>query len=185
MNRIPRSCLTLIPVLGVLLSWPGTGSAEPDTVQADPPGVKTVFEQLKQLQGSWRGEGGVIGAEPGPVEHEFSVGAGGSIMVELMDPNGERELNVYHLVDDELLLMHFCGGATQPVLKLDTGAAKPGILPFVLAGGTNFDPTVDRHIHTSKLVLLGNSKIESWWTAEKAGNQVMQSRFVLERLPEP
>jgi hypothetical protein len=56
-----------------------------------------VFEQLKQLQGTWHGAGGVIGAESVPVEHVFSVAAGGSVVVEIIDPEGEREINVYHL----------------------------------------------------------------------------------------
>jgi hypothetical protein len=182
MVRHSGGFLTLAAIMTLMLFWSNANSETQTTGQAGESDAKAVFEQLKQLQGTWRGEGGVIGAETTPVEHVFSVAAGGSVVVEIMDPEDEREINVYHLVDDELLLMHFCGGANQPVLKLDTSSVKPGIFPFVLVGGTNFDPSVDRHIHTSKLVVVGKAKIESWWTAEKAGMRVMESRFVLEKM---
>ncbi len=182
MNRHSRGFLTLAAIMTLLLSWSNAHSETKTTGQAGESDANAMFEQLRQLQGTWRGEGGIIGAESGLVEHVFSVAAGGSVVVEIMDPEGEREINVYHLVDNELLLTHFCGGANQPVLKLDTSGVKPGIFPFVLAGGTNFDPSVDRHIHTSKLVVVGKAKIESWWTAEKAGTRVMASRFVLEKM---
>ena len=185
MGRISRGLLTLVAVLTLVLSWPDTGSGAKNTGQREGHEAKAVLELLKQLQGTWRGEGGVIGGELTQAMHEFSVAAGGSIVVEIMDPEGERELNVYHLVNDELLLTHFCGGANQPVLKLDTSRAEQDILLFVLAGGTNFNPASDRHIHTSRLVLRGKSNIESRWTAEKAGTQVMESRFVFERVVEP
>ncbi|MCP4202288.1 MAG: hypothetical protein GY769_10175, partial [bacterium] len=98
-----------------------------------------------------------------------------------MDPGGERELNVYHLVEGDLMLTHYCGAGIQPRLKLDLGRAAPGVLPFVLIDGSGFDPDVDRHIHSARLVVRHGGRLESWWTAEKEGQVVMESRFVLER----
>ena len=58
------------------------------------------------------------------------------------------------------------------------------MLPFVLVDGSGFDLDMDRHIHSAKLVLRRGGHLESWWTAEKEGQMVMESRFVLERASE-
>lgn len=139
------------------------------------------FLLLTQLEGRWLGSGGSLGTEPEEIVHEFTVAAGDSVVMEVMDPDGERELNAYHLVDGDLMLTHYCGGGSQPRLELDVDRAAPGVLPFVLVDGTGFDPETDRHIHSAKLVLRRGDRLESWWTAEKAGQVVMESRFVLER----
>ena len=55
------------------------------------------------------------------------------------------------------------------------------MLPFVLVDGSGFDLDMDRHIHSAKLVLRRGGYLESWWTAEKEGQVVIESRFVLER----
>jgi hypothetical protein len=139
------------------------------------------FRLLTQLEGRWLGSGGSLGTEPQETVHELTVAAGDSVVMEVMDPAGERELNVYHLVDGDLMLTHYCGGGTQPRLKLDLARAAPGVLPFVLADGTGFDPDTDRHIHSARLVVRQGGHLESWWTAEKEGQVVMESRFILER----
>jgi hypothetical protein len=47
------------------------------------------------------------------VVHEFRVQAGGTVMVEIMDPNGEQEVNVYRLDGEDLLMTHYCGGGSR------------------------------------------------------------------------
>ena len=77
MNHHSRGFLTLAAIMTLLLSWSNANSETQTTGQAGESDAKAMFEQLKQLQGTWRGEGGIIGAESGPVEHVFSVAAGG------------------------------------------------------------------------------------------------------------
>ena len=139
------------------------------------------FRLLTQLEGRWLGSGGRLGTEPQETVHELTVAAGDSVVMEVMDPDGERELNVYHLVEGDLMLTHYCGAGIQPRLKLDIGRAAPGVLPFLLVDGSGFDPDVDRHIHSARLVVRHGGQLESWWTAEKEGQVVMESRFLLER----
>lgn len=142
------------------------------------------FQLLSQLEGRWIGSGGRLGTEPEETIHELTVAAGGAVVMEVMDPGGEREINVYHLVEGDLMLTHYCGAGIQPRLKLDLGRAAPGVLPFVLVDGSGFDPATDRHIHSAKLIVRQGGHLESWWTAEKEGQVVMESRFVLERASE-
>ena len=142
------------------------------------------FRLLTQLEGRWLGSGGRLGTEPEETSHELTVAAGDSVVMEVMDPEGERELNVYHLVDGDLMLTHYCGAGNQPRLKLDLDRAAPGVLPFTLVDGSGFDPDTDRHIHSARLIVRHGGHLESWWTAEKEGKLVMESRFVLERAAE-
>jgi hypothetical protein len=139
---------------------------------------------LTLLEGRWLGSGGRLGTEPEETVHELTVAAGDSVVIEVMDPDGEQELNVYHLVEGDLMLTHYCGAGIQPRLKLDIDRAAPGVLPFVFVDGSGFDPDRDRHIHSAKLIVRHGGHLESWWTAEKEGQVVMESRFVLERVSE-
>jgi Tol biopolymer transport system component len=154
-----------------------------DAVRDEPTAVDA-FRMLTQLEGRWLGSGGRLGAEPEETVHELTVAAGDSVVMEVMDPEGERELNVYHLVDGDLMLTHYCGAGNQPRLKLDLDRAAPGVLPFTLVDGSGFDPDTDRHIHSARLIVRHGGHLESWWTAEKEGKLVMESRFVLERAAE-
>ena len=158
-------------------------SAVIDAVRKEATAVEA-FRLLTQLEGRWLGSGGSLGTEPEETVHELTVAAGDSVVMEVMDPGGERELNVYHLVEDDLMLTHYCGAGIQPRLKLDLGQAAPGVLPFVLVDGSGFDPDTDRHIHSAKLVVRHGGHLESWWTAQMEGQVVMESRFVLERASE-
>lgn len=143
--------------------------------------ARECFRKLTELAGSWTGSGGSIESDPSPARHDFAVVSGGTAVMETMDPEGEREINLYHLEGDDLVLTHYCGAGNQPRLRLDLEKVSPGVLPFVLAGGFGFDPEKDRHIHTARLVIRRENRLESRWTAEKAGEVVMESRFELTR----
>ncbi len=147
----------------------------------EPPTASEAFLQISSLAGGWWGRGGVLEGDQGPTRHEFAVAAGGTTVLEIMDLDGERELNLYYLDGDDLFLTHYCGGGSRPRLKLDLEHVSQGVLPFVLGGGSGFDPQVDRHIHNSRLVIREDGSVESHWTAEKAGEVVMRSHFELER----
>jgi hypothetical protein len=143
---------------------------------------RDALERLKTLEGFWRGEGGTIGGESNPVVHEFHVSAGGTVVLEIMDPEGEREVNIYYLDGDDLLMTHYCGGGNQPTLKLERDKASSDMLPFIFSTVTNLeDPAKDRHIHASKLVFVKPDRIESWWTVFKDGREAAVSKFLLER----
>ncbi len=159
------------------------GSAVIDAAREDATATEA-FRLLTELEGRWIGSGGTLGTKPEETVHELTVAAGDSVVMEVMDPGGERELNVYHLVGGDLMLTHYCGAGIQPRLKLDLARAAPGVLPFVFVDGSGFDPDMDRHIHSSRLVVRHGGHVESWWTAEKEGQVVMKSRFVLERASE-
>lgn len=166
------------------LWWPGfeIQAAQTEAVL----GAEAILERLKQLEGTWRGEGGTLGGESSSVVHEFRVVAGGSIVMEIMDPEGEREINMYHVDGTDVVMTHYCGGGSQPRLKLDHARANSESLPFVFFDATNLEnPAEDRHIHAGRLVFVGANHLESWWTVHKEGREMAKSRFILGRTSEP
>jgi hypothetical protein len=102
--------------------------------------------------------------------------------MEIMDPEGEREINMYHVDGTDVVMTHYCGGGSQPRLKLDHTKASSEVMPFTYFDATNLEnPAADRHIHASRLVFVDANHIESWWTVFKDGKELAMSRFSLER----
>ena len=171
-----------IAATSILLAlwWSGLGFEVQATQQEDTISAKAVFERLKQLEGTWRGEGGTLGGDSRSVVHEFRVAAGGSVMMEIMDPEGEREINIYHVDGTDVVMTHYCGGGSQPRLRLDRDGASSAAMSFKYYDATNLEnPAEDRHIHAHRLVFLDANRMESWWTVYKKGVEVAKSRFTL------
>jgi hypothetical protein len=170
----------------LVLCWSGS-SLEAQAAQSEVVlDADVILERLKQLEGTWHGEGGSLGGESSSVVHEFLVVAGDSVVMEIMDPEGEREINMYHVDGTDVVMTHYCGGGSQPRLKLDQTKASSESMPFVFLDATNLEsPAEDRHIHASKIVFVGANGLESWWTVYKEGREIAKSKFALERTSNP
>ena len=150
--------------------------AEP--AASGPADGKAAFERLKSLAGEWQGTVGGEGGPPASIRYE--VGSGGTIVRELLFPGTEHEmLNVYHLVDGQLVATHYCAMGNQPHFKLQ--AASTDELVFGFDGGTNFVPEKDPHIHDGRIKLVAPDRLEEHWTAYAAGKQTGDHKFVLTR----
>ncbi len=176
-----RQVLIIATMILLVLCWSGSGfelQAEQNVLDTD-----AILERLKQLEGTWIGEGGSLGGDSSSVVHEFRVVAGESVVMEIMDPDGEREINMYHVNGNDFVMTHYCGGGSQPRLKLEYTRASSESMPFVFFDATNLEnPAVDRHIHAGKIVFVDTNHLESWWTVYKEGKEVAKSRFTLERM---
>ena len=176
-----RKVLIIATSLLSVLCWSGPGldlQAEQIVLDTD-----AIFERLKQLEGTWFGEGGALGGDSSSVVHKFRVVAGESVVMEIMDPDGEQEINMYHVNGNDVLMTHYCGGGSQPRLKLEYARASSESMPFVFFDATNLEnPAVDRHIHAGKIVFVDSNHLESWWTVYKDGKEVAKSRFNLQRM---
>jgi hypothetical protein len=138
---------------------------------------KAAFERLKSLAGEWQGTVTPTG-QPAAIRYE--LGSGGTIVRELLFPGTEHEmLNVYHLVDGQLVATHYCAMGNQPHFKLQAATADE--LVFGFAGGTNFVPGKDPHIHDGRIKFVAADRIEEDWTAFAAGKQAGDHRFVMTR----
>jgi hypothetical protein len=149
-------------------------------VQAEQPvDGRAAFETLKTLAGEWQGN--IMTADGPPGATRFRVTAGGHTLEEVMFPGtGHEMVNMYHLVGGELMVTHYCADGTQPQMKLDLAASKPGNLVFAFAGGVNFDPARDGHIHSGRL-LIEEGRLREEWSAWSAGKEADVKKLILKR----
>jgi hypothetical protein len=92
---------------------------------------------------------------------------------------GEME-TVFHMDGDKLLLTHYCALQNAPVLRFEK-SSKPGELKFVFHGGTNFDSSVDAHLHESTFQIIDKDTIEQRSTVFTNGKADPELKSVLHR----
>lgn len=140
--------------------------------------AEAAFEMMKGLAGDWQGTAaGEAGAEV-----DYRVTGNGSVVMQTQFPGTEHEMiSMYHLVDGELVLTHYCSSGNQPQLKLDPAASNEGELAFVFAGGTNLDPQKDSHIHQAKIRIGEDGGLEEVWTGYSEGKAAHDMVFDLAR----
>ena len=92
---------------------------------------------------------------------------------------GEME-TVFHMDGDQLLLTHYCALQNAPIPKF-VKSDKPGELKFVFQGGTNFDPSVDAHLHESTFQIKDKDTIEQRSTVFTNGKASPELKSVLHR----
>ena len=123
----------------------------------------TAFSTMKSLQGQWTI---VRDGKPRPFIMTYDIASRGSIVTEQFG----RELSVFYLDGNRLLMTHFCNAGNQPRLQLRMGAAA-GVLDFVMVDITGLHDPKDAHVreviyqivdaHTVKLSLI--------WTGDGSG----------------
>jgi hypothetical protein len=141
---------------------------------------KAALERMKTLAGTWEGQAGH--GQPGQAATVvYRVASGGSVVQETLFPGTPHEMiSMYHVVDGELVLTHYCAMANQPRMRLDRKASTPEHFVFVFDGGTNFDPAKDTHVHSGVVEWQGES-LHNTWAVFSAGKQSGQNEFVLNR----
>jgi hypothetical protein len=116
------------------------------------------FASIKKLQGDWRGPAAMKGMPPS--RSVFRVTAGGSVVEETIFPATKMEMvSVYHMDKGNLMMTHYCALGNQPQMKLNAKKSTAQELVFDFAGGTNFNPRRDKHMHSLTMTLsdLSNS----------------------------
>ncbi len=117
------------------------------------------FEKLKKLAGTWV-EADKDGKPTDAVVSVIKLTGGGSVVHETLFPGQPHEMvSVYHLDKGELVMTHYCALGNQPKMKADPKSAENQI-KFVFAGGTNFDPAKDKHMHGGTLTFVDADHIE-------------------------
>ncbi len=139
--------------------------------------AEDVFGKLKAMEGSWRAEaaealegeaGGEEPTEPGT--HDFRASANGTVVMEVMSPGTPHEMiNMYHMDGEDLVLTHYCAGGNQPIMRLDRKGLADGRIEFDFVGGTNLDPAVDMHIHSTTFEFGEDGSMASTWVGWAGG----------------
>jgi hypothetical protein len=123
------------------------------TVPANP-----AFETMKKLAGTW-----LAADEDGkPTDQVLSVikvTAGGSAVHETLFPGQPQEMvSIYTVDGPDLVMTHYCVLGNQPRLKADPNSSANRI-EFQFAGGSNLDPTKDKHMHSATLTIIDDDHI--------------------------
>jgi hypothetical protein len=173
-------CFVRLAVVSAVLSAPAL-LASPAAAQ--PPAAvdgKAAFEKLKALAGTWEGQAG-HGEAARAATVTYRLASGGSVVEETLFPGTPHEMiSMYHLVEGQLVMTHYCAMANQPRMRLDAKASTPDRLVFAFDGGTNFDPAKDTHVHSGVIEWNGES-LHNSWAVFSGGKPAGQNEFVLSR----
>ena len=146
-------------VCAVLLALPLAAYGEDKTIKRPPVATNPAFETMKKLAGTW------VAADEGgkPTDQVMSiikVTSGGSAVHETLFPGQPHEMvSIYTVDGPDLVMTHFCVLGNQPRLKADSQSPANQIC-FQFAGGSNLDPTKDKHMHSATLTIVDDSHIE-------------------------
>ena len=94
-----------------------------------PPKTSDALEQIKALDGRWEGVSNDHDQKAGPVVAQYHVTSGGSAVEEKLFCDSSHEMiSMYHDVNGELSMAHYCMLGNQPQLVLTS--SEPGKLTF-------------------------------------------------------
>jgi hypothetical protein len=117
------------------------------------------LEKMKKLAGTWLAAG-EDGKPTDQVVSIIKVTAGGSAVHETLFPGQPQEMvSVYTVDGSDLVMTHYCVLGNQPRLKADPNSSANQIV-FQFAGGSNLDPTKDKHMHSATLTFVDDNHIE-------------------------
>ena len=140
----------------------------------------TAFDRFKHLAGEWVGKG-----KHGDMEHEmrvvYKVTAGGSAVVETIDPGGEHEMvTVIHPDGDSLVLTHYCMLGNQPQMKATPKTGDTNVA-FEFVKATNLKSDKDPHMHDATFTFVDKDTLKTEWTHYNDGKDAGKAVFVLKR----
>jgi hypothetical protein len=147
-------------VCGLLLTLSLTsfGDDKPGAKLPSPPS-NAGLEKMKKLAGTWL----VADKDGKPTDQVASiikVTAGGSVVHETLFPGQPQEMvSVYTVNGPDLVMTHYCVLGNQPVMKADPNSSANQIV-FQFAGGSNFDPSKDRHMHEATLTIVDDDHFD-------------------------
>ena len=145
-------------ICGLLVIAAGTSSGE-DKPEAKKTPENANLAKMTKLVGTW-----VAADENGkPTDQVVSViklTAGGSTIHETLFPGQDHEMvSIYTTDGPDLVMTHYCMLGNQPRMKADPKSPANKIT-FNFAGGSNFDPKKDKHMHGATLTIVDNDHIE-------------------------
>lgn len=143
------------------LAWmalaPGAASAQ------TPSHAAAAFDTIRSLQGQWTI---TRDGKPRPTVMTYDIGSRGSIVTEQFG----RELSVFYLDGNRLLMTHFCNAENQPRLQLRV-AAKPGVLDFVMYDITGLHDPKAAHVQEAiyQIIDARTVRLSMVWIGEGTG----------------
>lgn len=164
-------------VAALLAGCASTSSTAPHAVTpATPAEQAALIDQIKQLQGTWKGE-----TPHGEGTATFTVTSSGSTVREIMFPGQPHEMtNMYHMDGSTLVMTHYCAMGNQPRLRAVAG--KPGEIDLRYDGVTNLAPNADHFMGGLRIVIVDKDHIRQEWKGIEKGKVVDGPVFELTRV---
>ena len=130
----------------------------------------SALDNFKALAGIWEGIAQHGDEEPSKVIVTYAVTAGGSAVVETMFVGQPHEmLTVFHMVDGQLKLTHYCMLANQPEM-IATESNDNNTVDFTFSGGANIaDPDQDMYMHDASYTFIDADHFTTTWTSFNQG----------------
>jgi hypothetical protein len=123
------------------------------------PPTNAALEKMKKLAGTWL-LADTDGKATDQVASVIKVTAGGSVVHETLSPGQPDEMvSVYTMDGPDLIMTHYCVLGNQPRMKADPKSPANQIV-WQFAGGSNFDPKKDKHMHGATLTIVDDDHIE-------------------------
>jgi hypothetical protein len=142
------------------------------------------LEQLKGLEGTWTGTHRHEG-QPKPVTVTYRVTAGGSAVMETIDPGTPMEMVTFYTLDaGNLVLTHYCMLGNQPTMVAQA-SDRPNRIPFVFTGCGNLRSPEAPHMHDATLTLVDDTHLKAEWTLYQDEKPQAPTGFELERAAGP
>jgi hypothetical protein len=165
-----KRCLALFLALASVLAFTPCFAHE----EMSAPKVSASFDPLKALVGEWHEAG--KGDQGTVVIYELV--AGGSALVERMDPGTPHSMvTVYYPDGDKIMLTHFCADGNQPRMR---GVSNAKSIKFTMIDVTNLPSPKSRHMDGLTLTFTDKDHLVQEWSL-KEGDTATTHRFDLER----
>src|SRR5439155_6560785 len=134
------------------------------------------LDRFKQLAGEWVGKG-----KHGDMEHDirvvYKVTAGGSAVVETIDPGSDHEMvTVIHPDGDALLLTHYCMLGNQPQMKAKPKAGDKQVA-FEFVKATNLKSDKDMYMRNVTFTFVDKDTLKTEWTNYNDGKEAGKAVF--------
>ncbi len=140
------------------------------------------FERIKSLVGRWEGTSTSQHEGTHEAAFEFSLTAGGSVVVEKQFVGTDHEMyTLYYMSREDLLLTHYCMLGNQPRM-ISTGQGGEDEVSFDFADKTGMETEGDSHMHKAKIMFVSPSHIRSEWVMYKEGSQADMAKIDLKRV---
>ena len=125
------------------------------------------FDRLKSLKGEWVDNSGTFGAKDKVAVVYEVIGNGSAVMERLFQGQPLEMVSMYHMDGDRLVMTHYCAAKNQPRMK--AGRITGNRIDFDFAGGTNFDPAKDSHMHNGYIEWTDQDHVQGKWYGWSGG----------------
>ena len=134
----------------------------------------SVLDQLKPLAGEWEG----TMPDGTKVRTVYRLTAGGSALVETMDPGGPHEMvTVYYPDGKRIMLTHYCMAKNQPRMAAIPSEQKPNEFDFHFVDVTNLASPRDSYMRDLVLMIRDTDHMTQKWTYHKDGKDQQPTVF--------